>query len=312
MRITEKNRKLDILLLAAWTIALVGYFGPWIDHRSAALAWNAYDLFDILRFLPEIESFTIEVNLQSLRLPLVGLGVLLPLLLGTSGPGWRWGAAIIGAALAISTLPPYPQILNAWRTPGWRVPFWWGVGGTGGAVLVAGLGPHLEGLRLWLVIAGSALTSGPAIVTFWKLLPPLRRLYQAPIQPGWGFWSWGIGILLLVIVALVKALTSWQSEEQPEMHAEGDAEEDSLQRQLSHARAVKKQNEAWLMRKANVVSVGIQVEDKEESTEEREVQIVVNVTHKVSSEDLRPEDRIPEDLEGVPVKVQPIGTLKAQ
>lgn len=319
MKTTARSNKSNILLLAAWTLALMGYFGPWIGHRSAALAWNAYDLFDILRFLPEIESFAIEVNLQSLRLPLVGLGVVLPLLAGESRAAWRWAAALVGAALAIGTLPPYPQILDAWRTPGWRVPFWWGIGGIVGTLLAAGLGPYLAGLRHWLVIAGTALTGIPAIMTFRRLIPPLRSLYDAPLQPGWGFWSWGMGSLLLIVIALMQALIFSQSEgeDEVEMYEEeayerDDGEEEALQRQLARARAVKSQNEAWLMRKANVVGVGLQIEEEEESAVGKEIQIVVNVTHKVPEEELEPEDRIPEELEGVPVKVHPIGTLKAQ
>ena len=81
---------LALLRGVAWLLALVGYFGPWIGREAAALAWNAYDLFDLLRLLPQIESGALSVNLYTLRLPLVGLAVLLPLLVARAPNVWRW------------------------------------------------------------------------------------------------------------------------------------------------------------------------------------------------------------------------------
>jgi hypothetical protein len=196
-------------LLAAWGIALVGYFGPWVGRQTAALAWNAYDLFDLLRLLPEIETGALSVNLQTLRLPLVGLAALLPMLLAKMRCRWRCGGALIGAGLALTTLPPYPEIVNAWRTPGWRVPFWWGVGAmlaAGAAIWVA---PRLGRYRPWILLAWLTLTGLPAAVTFTRLLPALRALHAAPIGPGWGFWicMGGLGCAALLLWAQALSTT---------------------------------------------------------------------------------------------------------
>jgi len=60
------------------------------------------------------------------------------------------------------------------------------------------------------------------------------------------------------------------------------------------------------MRKPNVVGVGIGFRQRSgELTDE--LAIIVSVTHKVPMEDLAPEDRIPSEIEGVPVDVQVIG-----
>ncbi len=195
-----------ILPLVAWAVALLGYFGPWIGHPAAALAWNAYDLFDILRLLPEIETFALAVNLQALRLPLIGLALLLPLLLAKLPPLWRWWGGIVGAALALATLPPYPQIVGAWSAPGWRIPFWWGVGSIVGAVVMVYAGPQLDTLRPWLITAWTALTTLPAIVTFNRLLPAMTRLHQSDVRPGWGFWSCSIALLLLGLFSWLQGL----------------------------------------------------------------------------------------------------------
>ncbi len=186
------------LLLIAWGVALGGYFGPWVGLRSAALAWNAYDLFNLLRLLPQIETGALVVNLYALRLPLLGLALWLPLFLSTTSPRWSRLGGGIGAGLALATLPTYPEIIGAWITPGWRVPFWWGVGGILGALALGFRGHALRGARLWLGLAWGALTGIPAIVTFHRLLPALSTLHATEIRPGWGFWCALVGWLVML------------------------------------------------------------------------------------------------------------------
>jgi len=188
------------LLLAFWLVALIGYGGPWVGRRAAALAWNAYDLFDLLRLLPEIETGVLSVNLQTLRLPLVGLAVLLPMLLAPTAAGWRIAGALLGAGLALATLPPYPEIVSAWHTPGWCVPFWWGVGAMAAAGMAAWLAPRLGRYRSWLMLAWIVVTGVPAAVTLNRLLPALRALYRTPLNPGWGFWVCMIGLCSMAVL----------------------------------------------------------------------------------------------------------------
>jgi len=170
----------------AWAVALIGYLGPWLDHRAAALAWNAYDMFAILRLLPEIETGAVAVNMQALRLPLVALAVLLPVLAAPLARGWRWASALLGVALLALTLPPYPEIVGAWSRPGWRVPFWWGVGGMAATVALIWLAPASAWLRSWGVLGWLLLTGAPAGITLLRLLPALANLHATSVRPGWG------------------------------------------------------------------------------------------------------------------------------
>ncbi|MFN2286336.1 MAG: hypothetical protein ACK2UQ_18105 [Anaerolineae bacterium] len=202
-----RKRYTQVGLLIAWGIALIGYFGPWVGRHAAALAWNAYDLFDLLRLLPEIETGALSVNLQALRLPLVGLAVLLPVLLAKVHRVWRISGALVGAGLALATLPPYPEIVSAWHTPGWRIPFWWGIGAilvTGAAVWFA---PRLGHYRPWVLLAWLAITGLPAVATFVRLLPALRTLHAAPVNPGWGFWVCMGGLGCIALLLWVQGLT---------------------------------------------------------------------------------------------------------
>ena len=80
--------------------------------------------------------------------------------------------------------------------------------------------------------------------------------------------------------------------------------------ELERLRAVKATYEANLMRKANVVGVGIGLRQREGRLTGEPV-IVVSVTHKVPSSQLAPDDVIPRELEGTPVDVQAVGKLRA-
>ncbi|MCU0519911.1 MAG: hypothetical protein MUF84_04370 [Anaerolineae bacterium] len=198
---------IDRSLLALSMMAVVGYFGPWVARQpvSAALSWNAYDLFDLLRLLPEVQSGALVVNPQALQLPLLALAVLLPALAYRAPALVRVGAAVIGSGLATLTLPPYPEILTAWRTPGWRVPFWWGVGAVLCTWIVGWAGVRLGKSRHWLPIAAAELAVFPAAVTLFRLMPALRELHAAHVRPGWGFWVCITGLGLVGVLAGLRA-----------------------------------------------------------------------------------------------------------
>jgi hypothetical protein len=86
----------------------------------------------------------------------------------------------------------------------------------------------------------------------------------------------------------------------------------TLDEELERARAVKAQHERELLHKANVVSVGITLEKEDDEEENAAPTLVVGVTEKVPEESLSPDDRIPEDLEGIPVRVDVVGHPRAQ
>jgi hypothetical protein len=80
---------------------------------------------------------------------------------------------------------------------------------------------------------------------------------------------------------------------------------------ITRIQAVKARYEADLLRKANVVGVGIGLRMRDGQPVGGPA-LIVNVTHKVPLELLHPEDRIPDMLDGVRVWVEAIGEVKAQ
>jgi hypothetical protein len=74
------------------------------------------------------------------------------------------------------------------------------------------------------------------------------------------------------------------------------------------AQAVRQASMGRLMRKANVVGVGVGFRLRH-GARTKEVVLVVMVDSKVPMGDLRPDDRIPGEIDGVPVDVQETGEL---
>jgi len=77
------------------------------------------------------------------------------------------------------------------------------------------------------------------------------------------------------------------------------------------AQEIRRQYEGDLMRRANVVGVGVGYM-KRGGQRTGEVGLVVMVDRKLPLEELAPQDVIPRQIEGVPVDVQEVGRLRAQ
>jgi hypothetical protein len=80
--------------------------------------------------------------------------------------------------------------------------------------------------------------------------------------------------------------------------------------QVEHVRAVKRKHEQALLRKKNVIGVGIGLRQVGGRFTDQVV-LTVMVTRKEPTSQLACRDRIPSELEGVPVDVQEVGILRA-
>jgi hypothetical protein len=85
----------------------------------------------------------------------------------------------------------------------------------------------------------------------------------------------------------------------------------SLPTSQEKAIAIKRAYEKILLAKANVVGVGVGFRFAKGQRIDT-IGLVVMVTRKVPASQLRPEEVIPTELEGVPVDVQEVGPLSAQ
>lgn len=79
---------------------------------------------------------------------------------------------------------------------------------------------------------------------------------------------------------------------------------------IRQAQQVKARHEGRLMKKANVVGVGIGFRQRGDKLTD-EIALVVNVARKLPVAQLAPEDIIPSEIEGVPVDVHETGKMRA-
>ena len=80
--------------------------------------------------------------------------------------------------------------------------------------------------------------------------------------------------------------------------------------ETSRILAVKARYEQVLLRKKNVVGLGVGFREKNGRLT-NEMVLTVMVRQKQPQTQLRPRDQIPAELEGVPVDVKEVGTLRA-
>ena len=79
---------------------------------------------------------------------------------------------------------------------------------------------------------------------------------------------------------------------------------------MQHVLEVKRRHERELLRKANVIAVGVGYKIRG-GQQTQEVSIVVSVKVKLSSSELKPGDLIPTSIEDIPVDVVESGVIRA-
>lgn len=79
---------------------------------------------------------------------------------------------------------------------------------------------------------------------------------------------------------------------------------------LDWVRKVKAKYEALLLSKKNVVGIGIGFKEKDGQATDQ-IALIVSVSKKLPADELDAADKIPAELEGVPVDVKEVGEIRA-
>jgi hypothetical protein len=201
------DRRLRLLGLA---LVFIGYFGPWLPHRTAALSVTGFELAEFAKFFPQVQGGVVAIYRSLFYTPLVVAFVLLGILASQSTMRVvRLIVPLFAVVVLLAAILPYPVVDGVRHALSTRSPLTLDpqyMGHLGlllvGSVLslltpLAGQLPRrVRGvLVLLLAIAGGALAGWQVAL----LRPLVDALYGVRLGMGWGLVTCMVGFGLLLL-----------------------------------------------------------------------------------------------------------------
>ena len=195
----------DAIPLLCLALAIVGYFGPWVGHKTAALTRTGFELSEFAKLFPQVQSGTVQIIRALFFTPPLAAAIGLGILLFRRRHGCV--ASILGISFAglltVTAVPPYEYLGD----PQYRGHLALAAGGLL-LVLLSPLARRLStqarrGANAALAVVGLV----PALWQFFLLRPVVAELYNKPVDLGWGvvLCTIGFGALLgWAIVGIVR------------------------------------------------------------------------------------------------------------
>ena len=207
----------DWLVWLGLVLGIVGYFGPWVGHRTAALTVTGFEMAEFAKFFPQVQGGTLQLTRALFYLPLVTAAILLALAVGRSNVrGVRWIVSPVVAVLLVVALLPYSAVDGLLQAIAAGVPFVLDpqyarqtllVAAGVLLVLLAPLARWLAGRTWGVVVALLALAGAvPALFQFARLRPLVVALYDRPLGLGWGLVACVAGFVLLLAAGILAAV----------------------------------------------------------------------------------------------------------
>ncbi len=181
-------------------LTLLGYFGPWVNHRVAGLVIMGLDLGEYVKFLPEVRSQQISLWREGFYLPLVVVSLTFSLYAFRAPLGNRWlhriFMVLVASVAALNMLPPAwtpAKLITAeFRLQTVAILF---------CLVAVAFSPFLalvpQRITMIIVIGLSGLAFWFPIVNFLRVLPAISTLYNHSLTPGWGLFVMAGGLLIL-------------------------------------------------------------------------------------------------------------------
>ncbi len=205
-------------------LVLVGYWAPWVNHKTAALVLSGLDMAEFVKFLPGVRAGTEFMIRELFYLPPLAAALCLALI--GSSRLWRyplWARAImviVAIVLAVIVLPPYPFILQALSSDEFGRQFSMAAGCL--AVIAASLlyrrlpRAVVAGLLIVVSLAGMI----PPVWQFFSIRSALDSVYGQAIPIGWGLWLMAVGLLMVAGVGgWILGIGYWRLEGSPDQQA---------------------------------------------------------------------------------------------
>jgi hypothetical protein len=184
------------LCLCGLVLAVVGYFGPWVPHETAALTVTGFELAEFAKFFPQVQGGVVPVARVLFLTPVIAAAILLGLWVNRRGIRLALRLVGVGCAvvLALAALPPYQYLLD----PSYRAQLVLTVGGVGfvlPTLLACRLPQRGRGILTALLALAGAV---PALWQFVLLHPLIIALYGGVVGLGWGLIVCTAGFALVL------------------------------------------------------------------------------------------------------------------
>ena len=213
-------------------LVLIGYWGPWVNHKTAALVLSGLDMAEFVKFLPGVRDGSEFMIRELFYLPPLAAALCLALI--GSSRLWRyplWARAImviVAIVLAIIVLPPYPFVLQALSSDEFGRQFSMAAGCL--AVIAASLLYRRRSTEAHerlpraivavLLIVISLVGAIPPLWQFFSIHSALDRVYGQPIHIGWGLWLTVAGFLVVAGAGgWILGIGYWRLEGSPDQQA---------------------------------------------------------------------------------------------
>lgn len=207
---TSRQPVLSALLLLALLIGVAGFWGPWVDHKAAALILIGQDMGEFVKFLPEVRDGTVPIVRQLFYLPPFCACLIFALFSSTDG-AWTYGRALRAlfllaiVPLSLALLPPafsLPAVLGPeFRIQAGGVLICWA--SIPGSFALPRIPPPLRSASVAVLALAASI---PTLWQFLLALPLITDLYRRPPQIGWGLAATVSGFLLVAVLASVVTL----------------------------------------------------------------------------------------------------------
>ena len=193
-------------MLLALALIIVGYFGPWVAHKDAALILSADDLAEFIKFMPIVRSGQLSIVRELFFVPIwlaaIGLNLLGARSRAVEGRSVLWLLSVI---LVLTPLPPFTFLIEAYKSPEFGLTFWTTVAAVLISAALALFGrrlPDRVAAILWILFGLAVASIAP--LHFIKIQPEIEKLYTFTI--GWGFWAVIIGGVMLSAIGLLRLI----------------------------------------------------------------------------------------------------------
>lgn len=203
MKRSAAGSRLAIPLLCL-ALAVSGYFGPWVGHKTAALTRTGFELSEFAKLFPQVQSGAVRIIRAFLFTPPIAAGLALSALIYRHRCGnlVRVAGTIFGVLLALTAVPPYEYLGD----PRYRGQLAMAAGGLL-LVLLSPLTRRLSSRAHNCVNAVLAVMGiVPALWQFSLLRPLVATVYNRPVELGWGVMICTIGFAVLLVYATIRTI----------------------------------------------------------------------------------------------------------